>query len=318
VPPRSTQQPRSLLGRVLLVLFALVAIALIMSVGIANVTARRMPQVALTFWPWHAAANARLAEFMITTDPQKQIKSAAPLAERALQRDPTMAPAARILALNALVDKDAAAAGKLFDYSASVSRRDLATQLWYIEKEVAEEDVEGALKHFDIALRTSPGSQRILFPILTSALQDPQLRPAIAKLLASKPAWAALFLQQSALSSPNPVSVANLYLTMNALGKPPTPDVIRVLPPGQYQLSGLAGDAAGGAYILSARLVCISTAAPESASAARLASGPIRMGGMLNVPGGNCPAQWLTLAVKGEGGDSAASPWIDDLTLTRR
>jgi hypothetical protein len=81
----------------------------------------------------------------------------------------------------------------LFNYSESLSRRDLPTQLWLIENSVTRNDVPGALIHYDRAMRASEEARTILIPIMVQASADPAIAAAIATLVRNRPLWWAGF-----------------------------------------------------------------------------------------------------------------------------
>ncbi|MDT9096849.1 hypothetical protein RSW32_26335, partial [Escherichia coli] len=77
---------------------------------------------------------------------------------------------------NAQLHGDVGAARRLFAYGQRLSRRDNSTQLWAIEDAVARNDIPDVLRHYDVALRTSPNLADILYPVLASASADPAIR----------------------------------------------------------------------------------------------------------------------------------------------
>src|SRR5207253_5880264 len=124
----------------------------------------------------------------------EQVAQAAQDAARALQRNPTLPVAARILAMHAAVRGDQRQTAQLFEYSERMSRRDIPTQFWLLERRVSANDVGGALSHFGIALQVAPSTQDVLFPVLSGALAQPNLREPIAGLVHRGDAWRSDFL----------------------------------------------------------------------------------------------------------------------------
>ena len=137
-----------------------------------NVFAKRSPEVALRIAPFNAAALAISADRLIATDPIGKASAGAQLAERSLRTQALGASAVRILGYGAEVDRHPARAEALIKLSQRVSRRDLGAQLWLIERAVGTGDVPEALRHYDIALRTTDKTAQLLYPILTSALDE--------------------------------------------------------------------------------------------------------------------------------------------------
>lgn len=136
------------------------------------------------------------------------------LARQALQHDPTAVAAVTTLGLNAQVRGHAGTARRLFAYAGTLSRRDLQTQVWAIEDAVGRGDVAGALRHYDVALRTSPAAADLLFPVLGSAISDPAIRSALADTLARDPAWETGFVSYLAENGPDPRATARLFLNL--------------------------------------------------------------------------------------------------------
>ena len=133
------------------------------------------------------------------------------VAQAALRRDPTAVEAAATLGFDALGRGDEATAKRLFTYSQMLSRRDLRTQLWAIEDAVAREDIAGALKHYDIALRTKKNAPNLLYPVLSSAATDPAIRAEFVRLLSGQPLWARYFIEYLAANNSDPGAVAALF-----------------------------------------------------------------------------------------------------------
>ncbi|NIJ19287.1 hypothetical protein FHS95_000956 [Sphingomonas naasensis] len=79
-----------------------------------------------------------------------------------------------------------------------VSRRDLIIQLLLIEQSVAANDYVGALRHYDVALRTHEISRPTLFPILAGALSDDAIRQALVPYVRPDVAWMDPFVTHAA------------------------------------------------------------------------------------------------------------------------
>ena len=105
------------------------------------------------------------------------------LASAALLRDPTAVGAARTLGFVADMDGKKQVAHAALTYSAMLSRRDAATQLWLIEEAVGRNDVPTALKHYDVALRTSALAKAAIEPVLLGATDDADLLVPIANVM---------------------------------------------------------------------------------------------------------------------------------------
>ena len=154
--------------------------------------------------PFDARAKVKSAEMLLarTRASPPAVARARTLALAALRRDPTMAPAWRLLALAASMQGREREAARLFHFAERLSRRDLPTQLWLIEESVSRNDIPGALRHYDIALRTSLASPELLFPVLTRASGDNNVVGPLGTLLASDPPWRETFLWQLVADAP--------------------------------------------------------------------------------------------------------------------
>lgn len=214
-------------ARIGVVVGALLLAWLSIAVSFANFAAANAPSLALRLWPSHAVAHARLADTLLAgggptaLDVQReQLGRAAAEARAALRRNPTLPGPARILAMQAAVGGDSRQSDRLLDYSSRMSRRDIPTQFWLIEKRVAANDIAGALSHFGIALEVAPSTREVLFPVLSSALSYPHLRRPIAELAHRGDSWRAEFLYYAAAHA-DPASAGTLFLTLARLGTPP-------------------------------------------------------------------------------------------------
>lgn len=111
-------------------------------------------------------------------------------------------------------------ARRLFLHSERLSRRNLITQLWAIEDAVARDDVAGALRHYDIALRTAPRMAEVLFPVLKSASTDPAIRTGLIRTLSGKPLWAGDFIDYVSDNSADPQATVSLLRGLQQAGVP--------------------------------------------------------------------------------------------------
>lgn len=180
---------------VVIVAVALALAALVVWDGLINVTRNVNPAFAQRLSPTDALALARLGDrALLASTSAASMKRAESYTMRAIAQDPTVAMAYRVLGFARERLRGREDARRLMVTSQNLSRRDLAAQLWLIEDSVRRDDAAGALQHFDIALRMSKTAPAVLFPILTNAAQDPNLRDPIAALLARRPAWRDRFL----------------------------------------------------------------------------------------------------------------------------
>jgi len=160
-------------GRIAIAAVAAIGLSwLTVAVSAANALRQVRPDLAHRIMPFDARANAGLAEQASVRMAQDRAAraTAAGLAREALSRDVTVVAAWRTLGLELETEGRRGDAERLIRFAERLSRRDLPTQLWLIEANVARNDIEGALAHYNIALRTSQAAADVLFPILVQAI----------------------------------------------------------------------------------------------------------------------------------------------------
>nr|WP_315458708.1 hypothetical protein [uncultured Sphingorhabdus sp.] len=186
--------------------------------AVANITWDRDPDVALRYVPDHPLALSRKADelFAEKQDPATLAKVEA-MAKESLRGGALNPVAIRLLGYVADVRGDTKKARELMLLSHKVSRRDFGTQLWLIEDAVARNDKKQALYHYDIAMRTTPSSFPILFPTLTGALSDPEVRVHLAPIVRQAPVWLPAFLSESIGTIENPANIADVLVKSSGL-----------------------------------------------------------------------------------------------------
>jgi len=191
---------------------------------ISTVLGSRRLETTLSWWPAGSAGLAAAAANQLSVVPQTpaSLGDAQRLASRALERDPTNVVAARTLGLVYAQRGDHAASDRLLHYAEALSRRDLATQLWFIEDRVQRNDINGALTHYDRALRTSPRARDVLLPILVQAAADPAISPPLTRLIAQRPPWWPKFLDKLLTESDSPDALVRTGLAVRL--NPADPD----------------------------------------------------------------------------------------------
>lgn len=197
-------------GTLALVATALGYVSVASTVGYANRASAS--ESAYRLASWDGRVTAALASHLSGIDGNAvDLPLAGQLAHRALRQDPTAVGAVIALGLVNEQSKHGAAAARLFEYSNTLSRRDLPTQLWKIETAVSRGDIAGALHHYDIALRTSRHAPELLFPVLVSAIADPAIRIALVRTFRAQPAWGPLFIEYAASNSTDPHVTSLLF-----------------------------------------------------------------------------------------------------------
>ncbi len=191
------------------------------SVTLAAGMRSRDPQQAHQLAPWDGRATAQLAlKRVIDNQAAGKPLPDPTLALEALRQDATAVAAVTALGLRTEQAGDVRLARQWFTYGQRLTRRDLLTQLWVIEDAVRRGDVADALRHYDIALRTSGQASDILFPILAQAIGDGRIRAELGKTLVSRPPWAPLFLEYAAGRSPDPRAASLLLRDVSRIGLP--------------------------------------------------------------------------------------------------
>ena len=137
------------------------------------------------------------------------------LAQRALLQDAMAVQAVTALGLQAQLRGDTAKARLLFDYANTLSRRDLQVQLWTIEDAIARGDIPRTLHEYDVALRTSKAAPDLLFPVLSGAISEGEVRRNLVKTLAKRPQWANDFVSYVANAGVDPKSVISLFVDLH-------------------------------------------------------------------------------------------------------
>ncbi len=173
-----------------------------------------------TLAPGDGRIAGALAQRIAATDASPAERQRADrLARQALADEPLAVTAITALALDKQLAGDTASARRLFLRSDAMSRRDLGTRLWLIEDAVARGDVIGAMRHYDIALRTEKGAADLLFPILSNAISDPAIAAALRRTLAAKPSWGEAFVFQLGVAEADPVVRAHFLRDLTRDGR---------------------------------------------------------------------------------------------------
>lgn len=210
--PSSLKLPSAKLITWVLVGSLLVYGATVNAVG--NITKRKAPAIALSVVPGDAVALVSQAErqFM-SSQSRPSLAKVDSLSLQSIRQQPLNPVALRLLGYTADLSGNSATAGKRIELAARLSRRDFGTQLWLIENAVRAGDNKQALVHYDIALRTALTSRPILFPTLTGALADKDIRDALLPYVRSSPSWMSSFLYDAISKTENPQHISALLLS---------------------------------------------------------------------------------------------------------
>lgn len=240
-------------ARIALALGALLAAIPVSLATTSLVESRNAADVAVLLWPWNSLALGQIAGTELSVDTaaadRLRISSAA---RRALMIEPGNVRAARSLAVLAGLSGNERMASLGLRYSETLSRRDLLTQLALIEWRVQQNDVVGALRHYDRALRATQ-SIPLLLSTMIKASADPVVRGPVIDLLRQRPRWRSAFLVQL-IDEQTPADT--VYGIVSALRLDPArPDERQVL-------AGAIGKLIGLGHVADARRLLPPSATP--------------------------------------------------------
>ncbi len=210
---RSIGIARMLILAVLGLVGAWFAAALAIS-GVARIKA---PQAALLAMPHESTALASRADQIFFANPKNPPREVELLARRALENQAINAKALRILGYVADAKGDIETAEKYVRMAAKLSRREPGAQLWLVEASARNGDVAQTLVHYDIALRTKPDTQTILFPRLLNAIEDREIRVALKPYIRAENGWAPAFLFFANANSKNLPVLVDLIVETGGL-----------------------------------------------------------------------------------------------------
>jgi hypothetical protein len=208
------------MGRAAAIAVTTVLLAAVMTVdAIVGVSATADPNTALSLSPQRGEA--------LVARGRRQLLSAAPdpATYRAMSRDAELAIRQSPINAGAVMLKGVArdslegseAARPLMVLARKLTRRDLPVQLWWIETDSAGGDVAATLDHYDIAMTTNSSAQAILFPILTDALSQQEIRTGLANLFRRRPAWMPALVQHLIVNAQVTGDVVDLIIAGGGL-----------------------------------------------------------------------------------------------------
>jgi hypothetical protein len=212
--------------------------------ALSGVARLKAPQSALMVMPGESTALAVQADLLFFANPQQPPAAVRALSLSALREQPINPRAVRLLGYYADIKGDSAAAEKFIRMAQKLSRRDAATQLWLIEASARENDTKQTLIHYNIALRTKPETQTILFPRLLNAIEDQEIRTALKPYIRAKNGWGGNFLFYANANSKNLPALADLIVETGGLVDAES---------SKSQELGLLGRLAGEKYFADAR-----------------------------------------------------------------
>lgn len=187
------------------------------ALAISGVARIKAPQAALMAMPNESTALASRADQIFFANPKNPPRKVELLARRALENQAINAKALRVLGYVADAKGDIETAEKYVRMAAKLSRREPGAQLWLVEASARNGDVAQTLVHYDIALRTKPDTQTILFPRLLNAIEDREIRTALKPYISAKNGWASGFLYFANANSKNLPALVDLIVETGGL-----------------------------------------------------------------------------------------------------
>ena len=219
---RQAWRLRLIVRAVLVLIVAAAAIWLTLAMSLTTVLRKHNPEMALGWWSPDSDARVQAAYSLLQRDRSPAaLARARRLAIGAVVREPVNAAGVRTVALLDAVAGNQARAQRIMAYAQSLSRRDVVAQIWLIEQEVQRNNIEGALRHYDRALRVSREPRALLIPILVQSSSDPAIARPLGALLERRPSWRFAFAEQLTAESRSAATMAYL---IRRLGLNPADD----------------------------------------------------------------------------------------------
>jgi hypothetical protein len=190
------------------------------ALAVSGVARIKAPAAALAVMPGESIALASRADQLFFASPQNPPPEVKRLALKALESQPINPKALRLLGYIEDAGGNSSKAEKYVRMAAKLSRREAGTQLWLIEASARKGDIRQTLVHYDIALRTKPETQTVLFPRLVNAIEDPEIRAALKPYIRSENGWATSFLSFAINNSKDLPVLTRLILETGGLSDP--------------------------------------------------------------------------------------------------
>lgn len=188
------------------------------SITASTVLADYHPHRAFQAWPTDAA-RVSLAWRLLTaseTPQNRDIERAEQLSRQALSREAVSVGAIRNIGISrATKGNSSDAVRPLFSGAERLSRRDVPTELWLVEDNVSRGNVTGALRHYDVLMRSSRTAQLTMIPQLVRASVDQPVAKALAMLLVKRPHWWSAFYDQMLTDGTNAGALALMASALN-------------------------------------------------------------------------------------------------------
>ncbi len=178
----------------------------------AGVVRKFSPGLVSTIWHDPSASMAQWTNTVAAEPARLANRYTRDVSVAVLDEQPLNAPALWLLAAWEDMQRHPDRADRLAHLSEQVTRRHLMTQLFLLERAVSHEEINGALTHYDKALRVSPNSKQFLFPVLVAAMKDASIRDSLASYAGRQVPWIGGFLFSALDAQGGVVSTAELLL----------------------------------------------------------------------------------------------------------
>jgi len=193
-------------------LFCVLTSLLVVLVTTSITLRYRAPSTAIKIWPWNGEARGSLAGRLVLNG---DFSTARRLAMQAVRQVPGDAISLRALGTAQPPSETADQALPIMRLATRASRRDLLTNLWFIEYFVSKGDVANTIRYYDYSLKSSADSEQLLFPILAPAMASADIAAAVRTKLATRPVWTTSFLQYAFASGAADNQLIGVVLSMS-------------------------------------------------------------------------------------------------------
>lgn len=190
--------------------------------ALAGIAQTKNPDLDPGFGPWRGVAPAVAADRLIASDGESvDIAKIGQLARASLLSQPVNPRALRLSGIVAEAQSERERASRLMNLANAASRRDVGTQIALINEAARTGNAAVALEHYDIAMRANDRVHQLLFPVLTTALEQPEVARRFVAYVRADARWVAPFLNHAFANSQRPEVFADIM--MRAGGFPKTP-----------------------------------------------------------------------------------------------
>ena len=169
---------------------------------------------------WSGFAPAVAADRLIANEgEQVDIAVIDRLARTSLLSQPVNPRALRLSGIVAETRAQQQLASRLMHLSNATSRRDMGTQVWLINEAARTGDAAAALEHYDIAMRSNDRVSQLLFPVLATAVEQPEIARRFAAYVKTDPVWVAPFLNYAFANTKRPDIYADIMVRAGGFPK---------------------------------------------------------------------------------------------------